>query len=263
VNPRAFTRIVVADLRGRRLLGTVLFVLVVAVSAAGIVTGLESRRSAAKVWDAAFERAQAPHAILHAADPAAFAEPVADPRVVASATAQEWDGELVRGADRVELVVRSPVAGESLAVGAPYLRDGKQASAPTEITFEESVADDLGIAIGEEVALVGPTGAPPTSRSSASCSTSRRLPAVIPGSPGRRRWYGPPGGDVHRGAVGCTTRLARVHADAPTGTASAHRCAGLARHGARRLSSPFSSGRSLPRSASSCSWRRASSSPAR
>ena len=96
--------------------------------------------------------------ILHAADRAALVEPASDHRVVASAVVQEWNGELVWSADRVEVVARSPSAGEPPAVGAPDLQSGTLASAPEEVTFEQSFADDLGVSIGDDVTFVGADG---------------------------------------------------------------------------------------------------------
>jgi putative ABC transport system permease protein len=151
VNPWAFARIVGSGLRGRRLLGTVLFVAVVAIAAAGIVAGLESRRSATELWDRAFDEANAPHAILRAEDPAALAAPAADPRVIASSLTQEQGGELVRDGDDVEIVARSPVDGVTPTVGGPDVRRGSEAASSSEVAFEQSFADDLGVAIGDEV----------------------------------------------------------------------------------------------------------------
>ena len=151
---RGFGRLLVADVRSRRLLGTVLFVVVVAIASAAMVAGLESRRDAGRVWDAAFDRALAPHVILSAATAGALEAPSRDPRVAARSTpVAQTGGELIVDGGRVALDVRAASTTALPAVGAPYVVRGRLATQPGDIALERSLAKDLGISIGDRITI--------------------------------------------------------------------------------------------------------------
>lgn len=156
---RAFGRLVGMGLRGRRMLGTVLFVVVVAIASAGIVTGLEGRHSAARQWDAAFDRAKAPHAIFRAFTAAQLPDLDRDPRVVASAIISQRDLDLLRAdGSRESAVLRAPSGTAAPTVGGPHLVGGRLPVAATEVALERSFADDLGVRLGAAVDLVATDG---------------------------------------------------------------------------------------------------------
>jgi putative ABC transport system permease protein len=150
----AFGRLVIVGLRGRRVVGTALFVLVVAVASAAIVAGLESRHNAARAWDRAFDRADGPHVIVSAPSVEALADVADDSRVIArSGPVAQTNGELTAGDIREDVVLRAAAATPPPAVGAPFLVDGRLAMDPTELTLERSFAKDLGLDIGDQVSV--------------------------------------------------------------------------------------------------------------
>ena len=114
---RALWRAAAGDLRGRRL-QTLLFLLVVAVAAAGITAGLAQQRSAAQRWDDAFERANGAHIALYG-DAAALRRARADPEVVqAAGPSAVTYGTLVHDGARIDDVeVRA--AGRAARPSAP------------------------------------------------------------------------------------------------------------------------------------------------
>jgi putative ABC transport system permease protein len=155
VKLRALGQLVMIGWRGRRWIGTLLFVLVVSVAAAAIVAGLETRRSAARTWDAAFERAGAPHVIVSATAADALIAVTEDPRVErSSAPIAQTGAQLVRGDERADLVFRAARADALPTVGAPFPVAGRLAAAPGEVALEKSVASDQGIAVGASITVL-------------------------------------------------------------------------------------------------------------
>ena len=149
---RALGQLVLIGWRGRQLIGTLLFVLVVALASAAIVAGLETRRSAGTIWDEAFERAGAPHVIISAASKDTLSLVVADPRVERSSQpVEQTRAQLVTTATRADLVLRAAAPDSLPAVGAPFVIAGRLAAAPSEIALEKSLADDVGIGVGDQI----------------------------------------------------------------------------------------------------------------
>lgn len=142
-----------AGLRGRRRLGLVAASGVLLLAAVGLVAGLEVSRQGAPILDDAAAEANVAHLVL-SGDAAAVASVAADPEVV------EWSGPFTV-VDGIEL----PVGGElvpmqltaldspDVAVGRPLMRDGRWVAADDEIVLDRSVGDDLGIAVGDTIAL--------------------------------------------------------------------------------------------------------------
>ncbi|HEX9260716.1 MAG TPA: FtsX-like permease family protein [Acidimicrobiales bacterium] len=154
MNVTGFLRLVRQSMRGRRVLGTVLFVAIVALASATFAVGLQSRQDAGVLWDGAFDRAVAPHVTLSAVTPEALDEPASAPGVVARSAAVSFrGGELVRPDGSVEIVVRAAPDRTSLAVGQPYVVSGRLATTEDEVTLERSFADDQGVAVGDRIEL--------------------------------------------------------------------------------------------------------------
>ncbi|HEX4980202.1 MAG TPA: ABC transporter permease, partial [Ilumatobacteraceae bacterium] len=155
MNVEALTRLVRMSLRGRRLLGTALFVGVVTLASAAFVAGIESRQDAGRLWDAAFDRALGPHVTLSAATEDDLLAASADPRILATSgpIAGIGDVNLVRADGDIEVVARAADASNPPAVAAPYVVDGRLAATGSEIAIEQSFADDVGITIGDRVEL--------------------------------------------------------------------------------------------------------------
>ena len=156
---RALWRAAAGDLRGRRL-QSLLFVVVVAVAAAGITAGLGQQRSAADRWDDAFARANGAHVALYG-DPAALRRARADPGIVQTAgPVPVTHVTLVHGADRIDEVEVRAASRRRPAVGIPLLFGGRWLSgaAPDEVVLSRSFALEEGIAPGDAVRLRGRGG---------------------------------------------------------------------------------------------------------
>jgi putative ABC transport system permease protein len=156
MRPLALARLVLAELRGRRLRAMLLFAGVVALAAAALVAGIEGQTDASDRWDAAFAEANGAHVTVDgAAD--VIAEVAALPEVAASTRAY------VRSAKPLEVVVgREPVttafvremAGDDLpSIARPLLRDGRwvAADAADEIVIDRAFGIEEGVDVGDDV----------------------------------------------------------------------------------------------------------------
>jgi putative ABC transport system permease protein len=156
---RALWRAAAGDLRGRRL-QTFLFLLVVAVAAAGITAGLAQQRSAAQRWDDAFERANGAHIALYG-DAAALRRARADAEVVqAAGPSAVTYGTLVHDGSRIDDFEVRAAGPRRPAVGVPLLFGGRWLSGRStrEVVLSRSFALDEGIETGDRVRLRGATG---------------------------------------------------------------------------------------------------------
>ncbi|MGD9703585.1 MAG: ABC transporter permease [Acidimicrobiia bacterium] len=151
----AFGRLVRLGLRGRRLLGTLLFVGVVALASAAFVSGLESRQDAGRLWDDAFDRALGPHVRLGAPDAETLVAASAYPSVIARSdpVTEVDDVVLVRPDEVLDVALRGATASVPADVGAPYVTEGRLAVEGSEVAVESSFAADLGIEIGDRLEL--------------------------------------------------------------------------------------------------------------
>ncbi len=155
MNLTALSRLVKMAVRGRRLLSTLLFIIVVALASAAFVAGIGSRADAGRLWDGAFNRANGPHITLSAPNADSLLAAVHDPRMNAvSQTITALDGvNLVRPDGETEMSVRAKPTPTPLTVGEAFVVAGRSASAPEEVTIEKSFARDLGIRVGDRVRL--------------------------------------------------------------------------------------------------------------
>ncbi len=161
MNVAALTRLVRMSVRGRRLTGTVLFIAVVALASAAFVAGIGSRQDAGRQWDHSFDQAAGPHITLGATTPDALEAAASDPRMVTvSDPILALDGvDLVRpSGETVEMTIRARPTGRPLAVGEPFVVEGRSAGSPGEVALEKSFASDVGIEIGDRVQLRHETG---------------------------------------------------------------------------------------------------------
>ena len=92
---------------------------------------------------------------LGALDAESLAAPSSDPAVVARSEAVTNVGDvvLVRSGEAIDVAVRGATASVPAGVGAPYVTEGRLARQGTEIAVEQSFADDLGIELGDRLAL--------------------------------------------------------------------------------------------------------------
>jgi len=154
MRPQSFGQLVRMSIRGRRLLGTILFVAVVALAAAAFAVGLQSRSDAGVLWDDAFDRANGPHVMLAANQPTDLEAPASQPGVSArSVPVLRKGADLLRPDGTVETVVRAASTNAPLAVGQPFLMSGRLANGDREVALEKSFADDLGVAVGDRIEL--------------------------------------------------------------------------------------------------------------
>lgn len=155
MNLQALARLVRMSMRGRRMLGTLLFVGVVTLASAAFVAGIGSRQDAGQLWDGAFERALGPHVTLHATTADDLRAASADPRVVAASepVIVNGDANLVLPDGDIEISLRGADPVRPPTVAAPYVVEGRLAADASEIALERSFAIDLGIAVGDSVEL--------------------------------------------------------------------------------------------------------------
>lgn len=168
MRPVALARLVLAELRGRRLRAMLLFAVVVALAAAALVAGIEGQTDAGDRWDAAFAEANGAHVTIDG-ERSALAEVAALPEVAASThpyTRSAEDLEVVVDGEPVTTAFAREVAGDDLpAIARPLLRDGEWTApgATDEIVIDRAFGLEEGIDVGDPVALTT-SGGPQTYR---------------------------------------------------------------------------------------------------
>jgi putative ABC transport system permease protein len=166
MRPLALARLVLAELRGRRLRAMLLFAGVVALAAAALVAGIEGQTDASDRWDAAFAEANGAHVTIDG-DADAIAEVTALPEVDASThtyTRSAAPLEVVVGGDAVTTAFVRETAGDDLPkIARPLLRDGRwvAAGAADEIVIDRAFGIEEGIDPGDQVAVATAEGRQP------------------------------------------------------------------------------------------------------
>lgn len=142
-----------AGLRSRRRVGVLATSIVLVLAAIAIAAGLVVSRQGAPLLDEAADEANVAHLVLYG-DPVAITAVAADPAVTA------WSGpfaaqggiELVRAGETVPIEATA-LDSPDIAVNRPPARAGRWAASADEIVLDHSVADDLGIGVGERITL--------------------------------------------------------------------------------------------------------------
>jgi putative ABC transport system permease protein len=155
---RAMARLVGAELRGRRLRTMALLFLVVALSSAALVAGLETQTNAGDLWDGAFDAANGAHVTVHSTHPSVLQDVARDPRVSqASEPYRALDGgiEVRHGGNSDDVLVREMARGNRPDVARPLLRDGRWArpGAADEIVIDRAYGIDRGVGVGDRVVI--------------------------------------------------------------------------------------------------------------
>jgi len=142
-----------SGLRGRRKLGVLATFAVLVLAAVGMAAGLVVTSQGAPQLDRAAAEANVAHLVLYG-DADAITSVAADPEVRA------WSGpfatlddvELQVGEEEVPLQVTA-LDSPDIQVSRPLPRTGAWAAAPDEVVLDYSLATDLGIGVGDTVAL--------------------------------------------------------------------------------------------------------------
>jgi putative ABC transport system permease protein len=156
VNPVVLTRLVGTELRGRRLRAMLLLLLVVALSSAALVAGLETQDRAGSLWDDAFDEANGAHVVVSSEDDAVLTEVVRDQRVAQASDVYRvlGDGVELRSREQDDAILVREVGRDALpSVGRPLLRDGRWVApgASDELVLDRAYAIDRGIEVGDRV----------------------------------------------------------------------------------------------------------------
>jgi putative ABC transport system permease protein len=154
----AVGRLVGAELRGRRLRAMALLFVVVALSSAALVAGLETQTRAGDLWDGAFKAANGAHVTVHSQHASVLQAVVNDPRVAeASGPYRALDGgiEIRHGGDSDDVLVREMARGNRPDVARPLLRDGRwvRPGAADEIVIDRAYGIDRGVGVGDRIVL--------------------------------------------------------------------------------------------------------------
>ena len=159
----ALTRLMLAELRGRRLRATLLFVVVVALASTSLIAGLEGQKRAGADWDAAFEEANGAHVTIDG-DPKLMAKVADMPEVAASThpyrrSLAELDLRL-GGKPVTTTYVREMAADDLSEIARPLLRDGRWArpGAEGEIVLDRAFALAEGVEVGDRITIATPGG---------------------------------------------------------------------------------------------------------
>jgi putative ABC transport system permease protein len=157
---RALARKALADLRGQRLQGVAIF-LIVAAATATLVLGLTLNRSSSNPWERAFAATNGAHVELFVR-PEVDSAPVLHLDEVAEAAGPFptlWDQRLIDELDKHEIGLYG-LPAEPIAVARPQVTDGRwlTAGAEREIVLDRSTAREIGVATGETVAFLTPRG---------------------------------------------------------------------------------------------------------
>jgi putative ABC transport system permease protein len=159
----ALARLVLAELRGRRLRAIVLFVVVIALASAALVGGLEGQTKASDRWDAAFSEANGAHVAIDG-EPEVIAEVARLPEVAAAThTYRRSAGELdvMRDGRSVATAFVREMPGDDLSdIARPLLRDGHWVGpgAEDEVVLDRAFGLDEGIDVGDRIALATSDG---------------------------------------------------------------------------------------------------------
>ena len=142
-----------AGLRSRRRLGLAVTLLVLVLAAIGIAAGLVVTRQGAPLLDAAADDARVAHLVVFG-DADAIERVASDPEVVARAGPfPTLDGlELLAAGEEVPLRVVA-LDSPDVAVNRPVPRAGPWARRADEIVLDRSLAVDLGLEIGDRIAV--------------------------------------------------------------------------------------------------------------
>lgn len=142
-----------AGLRGRRRGGLVGTWVVLLLAAIGIVAGLEVSRQGAPLLDDAAAEAEVAHLVLYG-EADAVAAVSGDPAVVAASGphATLTGVELVLADETVPFQLTA-LDDPDIAVARPLMRGGRWLDGAEEIVLDRSVGEDLGIEIGDTIAL--------------------------------------------------------------------------------------------------------------
>ncbi len=143
-----------AGLRGRRRAGTLALVLVVALAALGIVTGLVVRDQGAPVVDRVADQAEVAHLVLYG-DPAALSRiATSDPAVIAASGPFELaDADLKVGGGTVSTQLTAMSSPDG-AAGRPARLHGRWLDPNAlQVVLETSLARDTGLHVGDTVHL--------------------------------------------------------------------------------------------------------------
>lgn len=164
MRPAALARLMLGELRGRRLRAMLLFVVVIALASAALIGGLEGQTKASDRWDAAFEEANGAYVTIDG-DPETIAEVAALPEVAASTHSYRrsaGDLDVLRdGEPLTTAFVREMARDDRSEIARPLLRDGRWArpGADDEIVVDRAFGLDEGIDVGDRIALATPGGA--------------------------------------------------------------------------------------------------------
>jgi putative ABC transport system permease protein len=157
MNAAALQRLIASELRGRRLRAMALLFVVVTLSSAALVAGLQTQSRATTLWDDAFAEAHGAHVTAYAKHAALLQRVARDPRVVESTKPyREFSRvQLHTAHGDADLRVREMGPHDIPAVARPLLRSGRwvRAGAANEVVVERSFALDRGVHVGDTVVV--------------------------------------------------------------------------------------------------------------
>jgi putative ABC transport system permease protein len=140
-------------LRGRRRGGLVATFVVLVLAALGIAVGSSTADQGGRAVDDAAERVEVAHLLLDG-DAATLERLAGHPDFVATAGPLPvvHGAELVAGDESAEVRLTG-LDDPEVDLNRPLVREGRWAAASDEVVLDDALADDLGLAVGDEIAL--------------------------------------------------------------------------------------------------------------